>query len=177
MKNILITITALLISWFAAFSQENPNVIKTRKLEAMDKLSFMAGTWEGTGWIQMGQGSRETFDIHETIQKKLDGLVYLVEGHGTSAGITTHKALAIISWDNENNEYSFESHTFDGRAADATAILEGKTFTWGFETPDGGRIRYEMRFNNHEWHESGLYSPDDQTWYPFMEMTLSKINE
>lgn len=177
MKHTLITFCILFITWLAAYTQENTENIKTQKMEAMEKLSFMAGTWEGKGWTQMGEGSKETFDVHETIEKKLDGLVYLVEGHGTSAGITTHKAIAIISWNSENNEYSFESHTFDGRSADATASLEGRTFTWGFSTPNGGEVRYKMIFNNSEWHETGSYSPDGQVWYPFMEMRLKKITE
>jgi len=177
MKPILFIVSFTFLTCHFTYSQGNTEELKNQKLDAMKKLSFMIGTWEGTGWIQMGNASKETFGIHETIQEKLDGLVYLIEGHGTTEGTTTHKALAMISWNPEKGQYGFESHTFDGRSAQAVARLENRTFIWGFNTPNGGLIRYRMEFKtDHEWFETGAYSPDGETWYPFMEMTLNKLD-
>lgn len=157
--------------------QANTEMMKEQKAEAMNQLSFMEGTWEGTGYYQQGRSERSTFDIHESIQPKLGGLVYLVEGVGTSDGSTTHQALAMISWDIEKSEYVFESHTFDGRSARASGTLEDSTFVWGFDVPGGGKIQYTMEFNEDTWQETGTYSPDGEVWYPFMEMNLERVND
>jgi len=163
---------------FSINGQADAEIMKNQKLEAMNKLSFMIGTWEGTGWYQMGQDERDVFDIHETITEKLDGLLLLIEGHGTSNGQTVHKALAVISWDPDNEQYNFESHTYDGRSANATASLKGNVFTWGFDVPGRGSIQYVINISeDDEWIEKGSYSPDGEAWYPFMGMSLKRIKE
>lgn len=159
------------------YGQANTDMMKQQKAEAMNNLSFMEGTWEGTGYYQQGRSDRMKFEIHETIQPKLGGLVYLVEGVGTSDGNPVHEALALISWDIDKGEYVFESHTLDGRSARASGTLEDSTFTWGFGLMDGGIIKYKMEFNDNKWHETGSFSRDGATWYPFMEMKLNKVNK
>ncbi|MCF8223863.1 MAG: DUF1579 domain-containing protein [Bacteroidales bacterium] len=178
MKQILILISISFLTLTPAHTQENTNTLKEEKLQEMNKLSFMTGSWEGSGWIQLEDGSRSSFEIYETVQEKLDGLVYLVEGLGNSGDITTHNAIALISWDPEINQYSFQTHTMDGRSANANAVLKGNTFKWGFDIPGGGKIRYDLRIiDNYKWNEKGFFSPDGNNWYPFMEMTLQRITE
>lgn len=178
MKQIIITVIIFSMICFNISGQADTETLKTRKLESMNKLYFMIGTWEGTGWYQMGQDERDVFNIHETITEKLDGLLLLIEGHGTSNGQTVHKALAVISWDPDKKQYNFESHTYDGRSAKATATLEANIFTWGFDVPGRGSIRYVINISDDdEWIEKGSYSPDGETWYPFMGMTLKRIKE
>jgi len=177
MKKILLTLFILAPGLSMLSGQGNPEMMKQQKAEAMDRLSFMVGTWEGTGYYQQGRSERSTFDIHETIEPKLGGLVYLVEGLGTHKGDPVHNALALISWDITEGTYVFESHTFDGRTARASGTVEGSTFTWGFDVPGGGNIQYTMEFDEETWHETGKYSPDGDVWYPFMEMNLEKIKE
>lgn len=177
MKHFFIILGILFCFIYQATGQRQSENMKKEKLEAMNQLVFMIGAWEGSGWFQMGNSPRESFEIREMIEKKLDGLVYLVEGHGTTNGTTTHHAIALISWDLEKESYRFESHTYDGRSVDTQGTLEGSTFTWGFVTPNGGRIRYRMAFENgQKWHETGAYSPDGEAWYPFLEMTLFKAD-
>lgn len=177
MKNTFMTIIIMTAGLSILHAQGNTDMLKQQKAEAMNSLSFMLGTWEGTGYYQQGRSERSNFDIHETIESKLDGLVYLVEGLGTSDGSPVHEAMALISWDIEKSEYVFESHTLDGRSARSSGTLKDSTFTWGFGIPDGGKIQYKMEFSNDKWHETGSYSPDGETWYTFMEMKLEKINK
>jgi len=176
MKKIILIAISLIMGWQLAIGQDNSALLKEQKRTQMNKLSFMLGEWEGSGWIQMGQTAKMTFTIHETVVPKVEGLVYLVEGLGSSEGNTSHNAIALISWDNEKNKYAFESHTFDGRSANASATLEGNTFIWGFDTPNGGFVQYKLEFDDMHWHESGSFSPDGETWYPFMEMKLKKVS-
>jgi len=178
MKQFIILTIILSGICFRANGQADAEILKNQKLGYMNNLSFMMGTWEGTGWYQMGQDERDVFNIHETITEKLDGLLLLIEGHGTSNGQTVHKAFAVISWDPDNEQYKFESHTYDGRSVNANATLKGKVFTWYFDVPGRGSIRYVININeDDEWIEKGSFSSDGKTWYPFMGMTLKRIKE
>jgi hypothetical protein len=74
-------LATLLVS-FPLYGQAPPDPGPT--LEAMGKVSFLAGRWEGSGWFQMGPGPKQEFTQTEVVEPKLDGLVFLVEGIGTS---------------------------------------------------------------------------------------------
>src|SRR3974377_2170985 len=50
----------------------------------MKKLDWLVGQWKGGGWIQMAPQGRKEFTEAETVQSKLDGLVFLIDGQGKS---------------------------------------------------------------------------------------------
>ncbi len=45
----------------------------------MQRLAFMAGKWQGEGWMESG-GERHAFRGGEVVQEKLGGLALLIEG-------------------------------------------------------------------------------------------------
>jgi hypothetical protein len=109
---------------------------------------------------------------------KLDGLVCLVEGEGKSKtdGATVHKALALVSYDQQARIFRWRAFTAEGRQTDAEAKVGEKSLEWGFEIPQRGRIRYTLKLNeNGEWIEIGEMSPEGQTWFTFFEMTLRRV--
>lgn len=149
--------------------------------EEMKKLDFLVGTWKGEGWVKMPGTERQTFTQTETVQKRLGGLALLIEGHGTSKlpsgeEKTVFEALGMVTWDPEKNLYRLSSATTEGRAGESEGrFVPGGAWEWGFTLPQGGRIRYTIKLTDKgEWHETGQYSPDEKTWYPFHEMTLRK---
>src|SRR5689334_7775562 len=90
----------------------------------MAKLAFLVGEWDGEGWVALGPGPRKTFAIHESVQRKLDGLVLLLEGLGRSPGADgteriTHHALATLAYDARAHGYRL------------SAYREGSGFTAG----------------------------------------------
>ena len=71
---------------------------------------------------------RHEFEQTEDIQFKLDGTILLIEGKGTSNGTIIHDALAIVSWDKENDKYNFRSYLVNGRKGEYKAELIDEKF-------------------------------------------------
>ena len=146
---------------------------------AMKKLDWLVGHWKGTGWIQMGPQGRKEFTQTETIQGKLDGLVLIIEGQGTSKedGSPVHTALAFVSYDEGAKTFRWRAFTAEGRQTDTVAKVATNTLEWGLEIPQRGRMRYTIKLNEKgEWFEVGEMSQDGQTWLKIFEMTLQRQN-
>jgi hypothetical protein len=56
--------------------------------------------------------------------------------------------------------------------------VEDNHFEWGFDAANNAKIRYDIKLNpaDKSWVEKGEYSPDGKTWYPFIDMKLTKLN-
>ncbi len=147
--------------------------------EAMQKLDFMVGEWEGEGWMRRGPGEPSMVQVHERIQPKAGGHVLLIEGHGTEqrAGydepVTVHDALAVLSYDAQQGRYLLRSFTAEGRYVDADVEMGDEQFVWSFDVPQG-HVRYTMTYEEGRWNEIGAFSADSQTWQQFMEMNLTR---
>ncbi len=52
------------------------------------------------------------------------------------------------------------------------------SFDWGFDLPNGGKIKYTVQFTENTWEESGTYvTPDGSNSYPTVKMALiRKVN-
>jgi len=47
---------------------------------------------------------------------------------------------------------------------------------WGFQTPQGGRVRYTIKLTDQgDWFEIGEFSADEKNWRKFFEMTLQRV--
>lgn len=103
MKNVLLVLFCLIFP-LAVVAQNNSLAAQQ---EAMKKVDFLIGTWQGNGWILLGKGKRETFTNTETVQSKINGTVLLVEGVGkNSENKIVHGALATLSFNTERQSYS-----------------------------------------------------------------------
>lgn len=147
---------------------------------AMEKLSSLLGQWKGEGWIQMGPDKRMTYTIEESIEKKVGGTAYLVQGLGKSQGpegeeIVIHEALAIISPPTDSDAYQFQTHTGRGQHEVAEIHLIEDGFRWGFQTPRG-EIKFTVKVKDGLWEEKGEISPDGENWYHFHQMSLKRID-
>jgi hypothetical protein len=141
----------------------------------MKRIAFLAGEWEGDGWMQRGP-ERGTFTSTETVESRLEGRVLIVEGlHHAPGGEVVHHALAVVSHDPETGGYRFRSHLADGTGGDYDAELVDGAFVWGFAT-DRGRVRFTIRIDGDEWREEGHFSPDGgETWIHFFQMDLTRV--
>ena len=148
---------------------------------AMQEVMGLVGEWSGEGWVQMGPQGRETFRIDEVVTEKLDGLALLVEGHGQSEEPdgslrTTHRALAVLTWDAAREGYSFQTHTAQGYHTDADLEVLGEgVLRWSYSVPGGRDIRYTIELRDARWIETGSISMDGgETWMEFLQMTLER---
>jgi hypothetical protein len=167
---ILMLATAILVAATATAADE------------MKKLDFMTGEWKGEAWIRMGPGEPQYVLQTERVQPKAGGRVLMIEGLGKrklengEAGDVVHEAFAVIVWDEEKKAYRFDAYTARDGHVPATLELTGENKgTWGFTTPQGGKVRYTINLTEKgEWHEVGEFSRDGNQWMKFMEMTLTK---
>lgn len=150
--------------------------------DEMRKLDWWLGEWSGPASIQMGPGKPQQVLQSERVQSKLGGRVIVVEGLGKrmmedgSAGEVVHDALAVISYDEKAKQYVFDAWTArDGHVRAWLEAGEKQTAKWGFETPQGAKIRYSIQLTEAgEWSEIGEFSRDGTQWLKFFEMTLKK---
>ncbi|MGZ8781738.1 MAG: hypothetical protein ACXW31_17610, partial [Thermoanaerobaculia bacterium] len=55
-------------------------------------------------------------------------------------------------------------------------VDDNKAARWGFDTPDGGKVRFTIALDDEgRWREVGEYSPDGNRWFKTMEMKLAKV--
>jgi hypothetical protein len=144
---------------------------------AMSRLQYLAGTWEGEGWMERGP-TRHTFRGREVVQAKLDGVALLVEGNFLSkigdAEVPVHTTLGVIFHDGETKTYRFHSWLAQGTSGQRELVVESDGWRWEIKGPQGV-IRFVMKLTAEgHWLEIGERSSDGQTWAKFFEMTLKK---
>jgi hypothetical protein len=145
--------------------------------EAMRKLAFLEGEWEGEATIQ-GPGGSTRLRQTESVRYSNSGHVLVVQGTGweTDAGGAERlafNALAVISHDPQAG-YRMRSHTMEGRVGDFALTVSDSGFVWGMDVP-GGRVTYTMRLGPRgEWREVGEFSRGEGPGRPFIEMVVRK---
>jgi hypothetical protein len=140
--------------------------------KAIRQLEFMAGDWKGNGWIMGRDGNRHNFEQTEKVQFKLDSTVMLVEGLGKTNGVVTHNALAIISFNKADENFSFRSYLSTGLGGTFTGEVKEDAFFWY----PNEQMRYIIRINEDgQWYEKGEMNRGGD-WFQFMEMTLDRAD-
>ena len=147
----------------------------------MKRLDFLVGQWQGEGWIMLGPNQRHTFRQTESVERKVDGTVLLIEGLGKSmdagnAGAIIHSAFAVLSYDKDAKVFRWRAFRADGSSVDTEAKVSENMLVWGFRDPRAGSMRFTVRLNEKgQWFEIGEMSRDGQTWLKFFEMTLNRV--
>jgi hypothetical protein len=160
---ILLTLSTLTLS----FSQNSEtDSISQAKIK---ELKFMVGNWKGNGWM-MGRNGKSEFDQTEKIKFKLDSTAILIEGEGKSNGRVIHSALAILTYNKGEDNYSFRSYLPSGQSAEFKAeLIDGKLHWYPREN-----TRYVTWLNDKgQWCEKGEFMREGN-WSQFFEMTLKK---
>ncbi|MDF1505895.1 hypothetical protein [Roseisolibacter sp. H3M3-2] len=174
----LLRAAALLSLAASALAAQRPDPAPQRA--AMERLAYMAGEWEGDGWIRdAASGRRTTFRGGERVQRKLDGVALLVEGRFTArdsasgAEVPVHVTLGVIAFDPREARYRFSTWLATGTAGQHVLELDPQGWHWGFDTP-AGKVRYTFVLKDGTWHEVGDFSRDGTSWERFFEMTLRR---
>jgi hypothetical protein len=129
----------------------------------------------------LGRGERHTFRQTESVQRKVDGAVLLIEGLGKSkdpenAGATIHNAFAVMSYDKNAKAFRWYALRANGDPVDTQAKVSENMLVWGMRNPSGGEIRFTIKLNEKgRWFEVGEFSRDGKTWQKFFEMTLDRV--
>jgi hypothetical protein len=150
--------------------------------EAMKKLSFLVGEWQGESWTEFVPGQRHTSAGTETIQSKLGGLLLVIEGvhrrkgGAKDAGEITHGAYGVISYDEKAKRYRMQAYTNRGSYTEAEVKVGDNKLEWGFRIPQLGDVRYTISVNEKgQLFEIGEVSADGKQWRHFFEMKLERV--
>lgn len=170
----------LVLASSAAAQRESPD--RVAQVEAMARLGFLLGDWQGTGWMQAGPQKSE-FSGHESIRSKVDGLAILVEGAYTAklpdgTERTVHESVGLMTWDAKAGNYSFATKVAAGFGGDYVAkLVDDATLEWTIPGPQR-EMRYTIHVEGNTWTENGTMSTDGgDTWVEFFEMTLERQGE
>lgn len=141
----------------------SPAAAVAAKREAMQRLAYMVGQWQGEGWIQMG-GPRITFRGGERVQSRLGGITLLVEGDfssrppGAEHDVPVHQTIGVIGFDETDSTYRLTTWTATGATGNHTLELRDDGWRWQLDVGTG-TVRYTATFpSNDEWVEIGEFS-------------------
>jgi hypothetical protein len=174
----LLSALALQACLVASVAAQPAAIDTAGKRQAMEKLAFIVGDWEGEATASLGPGRQVRLWQTEWVRPKLRGQILAVEGVGrllTSNGPTDtlFNAWAVIDWAPARG-YFMRSNVLDGRTGEFPLEVTTNGFVWGFEVP-GGKVRYTMVLTpDNLWHEKGEFSRDGERWFPTMEMKLKR---
>ena len=143
----------------------------------MKPLEVLLGEWDGDGSQSRGPNDMVTFNHHEVVSTELDGRLFVFHGTGTKTGESdpTFKAYGVMTYEAEADQVYIHAWTMSGEYTKAPVEISDDSFTWSFDVPNGGKVRYMASFSKNKWTERGEYSPDKgETWYQFMDTNLSR---
>ncbi len=156
----------------AACAQQAPDLAAQR--DAMKKLAFLVGKWEGDANVVTQKGPVKVRQT-ESVQYKLDGLILLIEGTGRDPekGNVMFQAFATVTFDDAAGVYHFRAYN-DGRYLDTELKVPENGFEWGYEAGPA-KIRFSMKLNaKGEWVETGEVTMGGGPPRKTFEMTVRK---
>ena len=159
-------LSSVLVGQLSAQSFETDSVSQSEIL----KLQFIIGKWKGNGWMIGADGKKSEFEQTENIQFKLDSTLILIEGFGQSNGKIIHNAMAIISYNQEYKNYTFQSYLQNGRKGEFKAeVINDSLYWYPYEN-----MRYIITINEKgQWFEIGEMQRNND-WFRFFEMSLDR---
>lgn len=169
MKKVTIAALFYLLCSVSVFGQMQDNGIFYK--QEIKKLAFIVGEWKGEGWMMGRDGQRHSFIQTENVQFKLDSTAILIEGLGMTEGEVIHNAMAVLRFNRENSNYSFNSFLSTGLEGSFKAeLIDDKLYWYPNEN-----MRYIIELNEDgQWYETGEINRDGN-WFQFFEMTLNKV--
>lgn len=174
------------VSGAAALVQGRQETSQAREArEAMKKLAWLAGQWQGTASITQGGGGAVQVRQSENVRFRVFDTVLLIEGTGRAPaadgkpGEVLFEALAVVSYDAATKKYAMRAISGQGSVDPTIEVME-KELIWGFDVPGGGgEVKYHIKLDDRgHWIETGEFSRDGgQTWMKFIELDLQRQDD
>lgn len=164
-----VTLLALMLLLSTVTFPQPPETDQVIKAE-VQKLGSIVGDWKGEGWMMGQDGQKHSFMQTEAISFKIDSTAILIEGLGTSNGKVVHNAMAILSYNKADNNYTFHSYLANGREGKFKAeLIDSKLYWYPMDN-----MRYIIFLNEYgQWYETGEMKRGED-WFQFFEMTLDR---
>ena len=171
-RTLATTLAIFILLVFPQISKLHAQQMPTPK--KLTDFSFMTGEWSGKGTYYSPQGANE-FDVLESVVFAADSTTLLIRGQGLDEhNVKHHDAIGVMY--SENGKIQLHAFTMQGQNVVADVTKTGDmSFDWGFDLPNGGKIKYTVQFTENTWEESGIYvTPDGTNSYPTVKMVLTR---
>jgi len=162
----------LALTFFTNVCGQSPVMIQQQK---MADAQLLVGTWTGSGWITMPDGTKHTFNQTEVVSSRINGGLLTIDGDGkdTQTGAPIHSAFGFFTYDNAKKNYRWVAVSM-GFLADVVPEVQPGKIVWTLNGKDG-LIRFSIDYGSGEWVEKGELSSDNgKTWLQNFEMRLKK---
>ena len=174
MKKLLISCLGLLAVFGAAAQGE-----EQAQRAAMDKLAWMAGTWEGASVTQDREGEKRSIS-NEWIRRAAGGMAVMIQGRhyrqlpeGARGDVVLDTA-GMITYDPGAGKYRFMTQLQDGKGGAFDMVMQGETLSWRIPITSA-HIRYDItRTERGQWSELGYFCRDGVPCVPFFKMLLDR---
>ena len=142
-------------------------------------LASMIGSWEGSGWSTMPDGSRETFDIFERVESVGGGNAVMIRGMGYAPagagrdGRLVHDAGGFVS--REGAAYQMFAATAQGGPERYEMTITETGYVWEIPLGPQARMVFTAHIDAQTWTETGEYCQSEGACFPSMSMTLTRL--
>ncbi len=174
LKTILLSTLVLLVASASAQMAPTPG-------PEVKKLDFFVGTWTSEGTIAQGPwgagGKFTSTDTAEWMPGK-----FFVEGHADFKMPPElggdGKAVSYLGYDTDENVYTYNEFSSQGRRETSKGTLSGDTWTWTSSQNYGGQeIKQKLTMKVQSPTSYSLkfdVSTDGTNWMPFMDAKVTK---
>lgn len=143
---------------------------------AMQRLSFLIGSWSGEAHVQRGPNDLVTLAQTEKAYYKLDGLILVLEGTGRTGTEQPPflQALGIISFDDATDTYRIRAWN-NGRFMESEVQLlgDGRSLRWGVGAGETRSTLLQVDKDG-QWTEKGELKIGSQEPQKFMDLTVRR---
>lgn len=178
MRAIDLSLAILLVTASSASPAQpgDPAALIRVEREAMERLSWMNGRWQGPAWSQTPAGRHEIVQT-ERIGPMLDGSVKVVEGKSfeRDGRPAAFNAFGIIYFDPGKKVYRLHSHA-QGRSGDFPMEVTADGYVWTIAAGPVS-IRYAAIVRDGVWREVGEMVRPDGNATQIFEMNLRRTGD
>lgn len=176
LNTLMFSLLACLAAMAVQQPPRSPDVNAQR--QAMKRLGFLVGQWQGQGRMLRAPGEWIEFDQTEHGEYKLDGLLLVIEGEGRAKGDgrLVLQAYSIVSYDDATGKYHMRAFN-DGRwlESDIAVADNGKELTWGFALGEISTQSTLRLTDSGKWTESDDITISTRPAKEFMELTVKQV--
>jgi len=169
---------ALLAGLWSVYAQAADQRDIEAQLEAMAKLSFLVGEWEGNVVSYLPDGSTSTHRSTDSVTLLNNGTLLMIVGRNWAPGATDEEEpvsehTALFNYDERADRYDLRTYYSGDFASGYIEYVNDDGARWFIER-DGVKMRFDILNDGPDsWKEKVEMSTDDGlTWEPTIEISF-----
>jgi hypothetical protein len=175
MKKTLFLLLIAIASTILSYAQ-TPE-LKQKTINAINKIAFLKGKWEGTFKFFSNGQLQATANLTDEVVAKVNNTIIEIYGSvGKMQNDTSvHQALVIISYDANKDKYIMKEYSDGGKQIDGeTRLVDDHTLQHNFNDREWGYQKITIMVQNNKWKEITEMSKDGKKWDKIIEEELER---